>query len=429
MTIISNIFTCLPVLLALTNMQIHPLKGWKKYSVYAIFMLGYAFLFPSISAYIIPVNLIGAWILFAVFDKEHAVVNAVSSSLGWAVSVVLDYVLVLLLPLFNISVMDLMTNTKSIQYIVFCALLSVVIYAATYYLGKYFRYLYIDKFKIDTLHSKIKRALILDIVIEVLIILLGNMYIHHYNLGIRAIFITGILYLAQLIIMICIAYQIYSIAQKETVLKMEYQYAKQYSDQLEISNEGYRTDKHDFENTLNSLAYYLDNALYDEANRWLQEHIMPSHKASSELKDKALAMLTNISVSEVKSIFYAGIIKAINAGISVNLFIPESIDTINMVPYDLMRIMGIFLDNAIEGALETDNRYMYSSLKYDDLTKKVYIEIQNATNLTELPKGSTKGSGHGIGLLNAENILKKYQNANLVTNIIDGKFVQSLSIG
>lgn len=429
MTIISNIFTCLPVLLALTNMQIHPLKGWKKYSVYAIFMLGYAFLFPSISAYIIPVNLIGAWTLFAAFDKEHAVVNAVSSSLGWAASVVLDYALVLLLPLFNISVMDLMTDTKSIQYIVFCALLSVVIYAATYYLGKYFRYLYIDKFKIDTLHSKIKRTLILDIVIEVLIILLGNMYIHHYNLGIRAIFITGILYLAQLIIMICIAYQIYSIAQKETVLKMEYQYAKQYSDQLEESNKGYRSERHEFKNTLRSLAYYLDNTLYNEASLLLKGHIIPFHDLSSEATDKALAMLANLSVPEIKSVLNAGVVSAIKSGISVDLFIPDLIDVINMDSYDLMRIMSIFWDNAIEGALETERRLLFLSIKHDEELNRINIEVQNTTILTELPKGSTKGPGRGIGLLNVESILKKYQKVNLVTNIIDGKFVQSLSVG
>lgn len=100
---------------------------------------------------------------------------------------------------------------------------------------------------------------------------------------------------------------------------------------------------------------------------------------------------------------------------------------------DLCRIIGIFLDNAIEATLETDHPLIDFALI--DLDTQYIFVISNSFLEKGIPYGtlmkpnvSTKGANRGIGLYNAHEIIAKYNHVFLDTEIQGTTFVQRLQI-
>jgi sensor histidine kinase regulating citrate/malate metabolism len=94
----------------------------------------------------------------------------------------------------------------------------------------------------------------------------------------------------------------------------------------------------------------------------------------------------------------------------------ESIDLQFMEPIEITTVFGNLLDNAIEACNALpDNRYI--SLKLDTYNDFVAIHISNSSSGHTKWSGrkpvSQKGKDHGIGLINVENIIKKY-NGNMI---------------
>lgn len=69
--------------------------------------------------------------------------------------------------------------------------------------------------------------------------------------------------------------------------------------------------------------------------------------------DYKLNQLSNVGVLEIKSLLSVKMIYAHESGIDVTIDIPDRVDSFLIDTVDLARILGIFLDNAIEAALET----------------------------------------------------------------------------
>ena len=98
---------------------------------------------------------------------------------------------------------------------------------------------------------------------------------------------------------------------------------------------------------------------------------------------------------------------------------------------DLCRVIGIFLDNAIEAALETKQPEIRMAIL--DEEKEIIFIISNSFLDTGLPYAtfrkagiSTKGSNRGIGLYNAREILSGYDHIFWDTETREGHFIQCL---
>lgn len=98
----------------------------------------------------------------------------------------------------------------------------------------------------------------------------------------------------------------------------------------------------------------------------------------------------------------------------------------------LCKLIGIYFDNAIEAALTTRKKYIL--LEIYELSDKVNIVISNTFEKTDNfdlrhEKGITsKGEGHGNGLYFASNILSRNKWLEAKNEIIDGYYIQTLSI-
>ena len=98
----------------------------------------------------------------------------------------------------------------------------------------------------------------------------------------------------------------------------------------------------------------------------------------------------------------------------------------------ICKLIGIYFDNAIEAAIETKKKYVI--LEIYELSDKVNIVFSNTFKTSNdikkrNEKGTTtKGEGHGNGLYFANNILSKNKWLDSKQEIIDGYYIQTLSI-
>lgn len=219
----------------------------------------------------------------------------------------------------------------------------------------------------------------------------------------------------------------------EAKKKVEYlENLNEYTRNLEMVYNNLRSFKHDYVNIMTSLAAYIDEKRYDELETFFYEHILPMQKNLTQ-KNGALNNLLHVNVLELKSILYTKLLLAVNQDIEVNVDIPEEIDSINMDPVDLTRMLGIYLDNAIEACLETEHpiiNFHLGKINQDIVFIISNTFIDKGLSVAQMYKKdvTTKGDGHGIGLHNVSEILNHYNNIYHETLMEEGLFIQQLQI-
>ena len=219
----------------------------------------------------------------------------------------------------------------------------------------------------------------------------------------------------------------------EAQKKVEYlENLNEYTKNLEMVYNNLRSFRHDYINIMASLAAYIDEKKYEELGAFFYEHILPMQKNLTQ-KNGALNNLLNVNILELKSILYTKLLLAVNQDIEVNIDIPDQIDSIHMDPVDLTRMLGIYLDNAIEACLETEHPVIHFHL--GKMNQDIVFIISNSfidkgLSLDQMLKKevTTKGAGHGIGLYNVSEILNRYNNIYHETLIKEGLFIQQFQI-
>ena len=127
---------------------------------------------------------------------------------------------------------------------------------------------------------------------------------------------------------------------------------QEYTRNLEVMCNNLRLFKHDCINILTSMSGYIENGDMEELKTYFEGKILPTRNLIAQ-GDYKLNQLSNIGILEIKSLLSAKMIYAHETGIDVTIDIPDFAAEFSMDTVDLARILGIFLDNAIEAALET----------------------------------------------------------------------------
>ena len=141
--------------------------------------------------------------------------------------------------------------------------------------------------------------------------------------------------------------------------------------------------------------------------------------------------LSSMQIPEVKSLLISKILSERAKSLKVKIQIASPISWMVMDTGDFCRVLGIYLDNALDGALESEKKELQISL--DDTAEGHSLVIINSCNSPSLPLDrigqesfTTKGSGHGMGLATAAEILKKHPYVYKRTLLKDGYFIQQL---
>lgn len=207
---------------------------------------------------------------------------------------------------------------------------------------------------------------------------------------------------------------------------------QRYTEQLENTYDTLRSFKHDYHNIMLSMSHYIESGDMDGLKLFFNEKITPLDRQIS--KDTAhLNQLKNLKIPELKGLLTSKLLYAADQDIDVKIDIRDEVSTLPMDAIDLVRVMGILLDNAIEAALESDTPALQFSMVA--LEKECLIIIKNTFVDKGIPLASirrpdvsSKGKNRGVGLYNVEQIFQKYKDIFWETETSEGLFVQRLQL-
>jgi two-component system sensor histidine kinase AgrC len=209
--------------------------------------------------------------------------------------------------------------------------------------------------------------------------------------------------------------------------------SRKYIAGLEDSYRSLRTLKHDYVNMLASFKLYIDTGDMAGLKGYYYEEFTQIRKYIHD-QDRLFNDLQSIQVSEVKSILAYKCAEAAGQGIAVHIEAPESIDGFGVSTAVVCQMLGILLDNAIEGTAEADEKTLRVAL-FRNPNSKTFV-IQNTWMKRDIPLNrifalgySTKGEGRGIGLHTLRQYTDKIKDLTLSTETSDGHFTQILTVG
>lgn len=156
--------------------------------------------------------------------------------------------------------------------------------------------------------------------------------------------------------------------------------------------------------------------------------------------DKDLKIRTSvISNTMLGSLIYSKLLTMKEKNINYNLHIDKTLSKVNIINLgdktnvDICKIMGVYLDNAIEAVMEADIKEVNIDLYI--LDKNLFITVANTfkgkVNLDSISDYgyTTKSEGHGYGLSLVKEIIKDNDALSSDTEVIDNKvFVQKIQI-
>lgn len=205
----------------------------------------------------------------------------------------------------------------------------------------------------------------------------------------------------------------------------------EYNHELEKNMEDMRGIRHDIKNLFLTMGGFVDRSSDEEMKVFYEENIVPFTKQELQ-KNDLYVKLAGIHDESLKSFLYFKIMQGIEQNVPMDLRIrlagADDIFCIGQI--DLIRILGILIDNAVEEA-KSCNGTVVISMKEN---KQEYLfSVSNTVRQQTREKGvvagtTDKGLGRGSGLLIADKLIRKYKNVLLNSFFMENEFVQCLRI-
>jgi two-component system sensor histidine kinase AgrC len=205
---------------------------------------------------------------------------------------------------------------------------------------------------------------------------------------------------------------------------------RMYTNEIESMQQEIRKFKHDYMNILASLSGYIEQNNMAGLKKYFDEKIM-TFSVQKDSIDKTVDRLIYVEQEELKGLLAMKVIRAQEAGVKVEIDMVEKVK-FHMDIVDLCRIVGIFVDNAIEAAaLSTEKTIAIGMVNVDE--KALLIVTNTVAEMVPIyklrEKGfTTKGNNHGLGLEIVRGILKSYPNVNNDMKFENQMFTQVLEV-
>ena len=308
----------------------------------------------------------------------------------------------------------------------------VVVLMLTYFITKkiitYF-HLELNYFDKDYLYPFLKKVILAFFTLHILSFISDMVSTHaHFN-SFGSILATIVFICLLLIFFAMNSHKVR--VEKEIALKQkkfEQEHLQTYTDEIVGLYNEIRGFRHDYAGMLVSMQMAIDSSDLQEIDRVYNEVLV---KANQKLRSDKYTYfdLNNIEDSALRSLIAQSIVYARNNDVEFTLEVKDIITRLSIDLLDLVRIMSVLLNNAVEGAAESYSKQMEVAVIKMDL--ETVIVIQNSCKYTMTPSEdlfelgfSTKGRNRGIGLNNVKEILDKYENIILETEMEDSKFRQ-----
>lgn len=207
---------------------------------------------------------------------------------------------------------------------------------------------------------------------------------------------------------------------------------KQENERLEECYDDIRSFRHDFSNIMQAMGGYI--LIRDW--RGLEKIYDGISDETAELKNCLGISNVNINNPAVYNLINNKYYYAKKYNIKMYVDVQIDLRSLNISDFNLCRILGILIDNAIEATKECDDKIIKVKFIFDKLNKRNLIIIENPYNnkYVDLKNMYVKGftskknkKDHGLGLWKVKQIINLNKNLQLYTNA-NKLFKQQLEI-
>lgn len=208
-----------------------------------------------------------------------------------------------------------------------------------------------------------------------------------------------------------------------------------YNKTLTILYDNIRVFKHDFNNIVQSIGGYISTNNMDG----LKDYYSGLMEDCKKVNNLAVLNPELINNPAVYSLLTSKYHKAEELNIKMNFEVFLDLETLNIKTYDLTRMLGILLDNAIEASSKCEDKVINITIRKDNKVNRQLFIIENTYTNKDInidrifEKGYTSkkeedNKNHGLGLWEVRKILSKNNNLNLFTTKNKEFFKQQLEI-
>lgn len=334
---------------SLTALLTEKLKYWQ-YILLIAYVSGWAFLSGITgTGHIFGLLTIpGALILLALMVRRYRVENICLACLGYLAEVFLNNVLLSAIAfLFRISVAELIRS-----YVMgFWALFFVILLLA---MGLLRLLLYRKLHLLRYLEggSMIRYGLLGNLFLYVVIFLLLISMGHWVGYSTRAIVLNCVLFFLCLTASSILIVRCVKAIRSEENIKAEMrqqELTRSYISGLEYMVDEMSAFRHDYKNILAAMAGFIHENRMDELRDFFERQIQDA-VPDKESKGQAWSSLRNVEPMELKGFLYEKVLTAMSRNVAVQVDIRRNIRVSCKNMKKIIRILGIFLDNAIEAA-------------------------------------------------------------------------------
>lgn len=257
---------------------------------------------------------------------------------------------------------------------------------------------------------------------------------HYLQFGIQPRYLTEYLmvWMAMMLLVIALVVSMARRDRDQRQLQLQRDVIAQqtlYEQSLEELRQEMRCFRHDYKNL---LAGYAGEGQEGALSRSMQELEEGFERRLGEKIRNAL-WIGNLRIPQVRSLMLAGLTQMAEKGVECRVEVLYPVERAYMELQDLIRCLGILMDNALEAALETEKPWVEILLLQEEDALTIRISnpwLENADPARFWEEGfSSRGKGRGTGLFSYRRILKRYPRALSATRWDDGVFVQELTTG
>ena len=316
-----------------------------------------------------------------------------------------------------------------------------IIYSFTLYIILFIIYKIFKKFNIhitlfDKFDSWSYNILIINFIVGILSIAIQAYieYLYTDYIPLNLIFISIAVLLLYFFISLYSLFRTSKLEQTEQLLEEE----KMYNKTLNTLHDNIRGFKHDFNNIVQAIGGYI-SANNIEGLKVYYRDLLKDCQINNNLAVLNPELINNPAIYSLLADKYY---KAEELNIQINLEVFVDLNNLNVKTYELTRILGILLDNAIEASAKCENKVINIIFRKDKPTRTLII-IQNSYTNKDVSidrifeKGFTSkddnetnenAKSHGLGLWEVRKYLRKHTNLDLFTTKNEEFFTQQFEI-
>ena len=347
--------------------------------------------------------------------------GAIASVLLLAYASILEIVSVLILKGFDVSVESIANN---IYYnSLYACVLGILEALSAFIINKFHK-------SLAGVENKLKYFLpqfiaIIICMIPTMVLLIFNYYKY------SALFI--VLNLVQLVVVTLVGvYSIRFVAKHENT-ELELANTITYNETLKKVNEGVRGFKHDMGNIVQAILGYIAINDSEGAKRYCQNLVI----GFNDINILSILSPKVIDDPAIYGVVVNKILMARDKNMTLSLDINLNVSEIDFPKFELSRMLGILIDNAIEAGEQTNDKKLIVNMRRDEQRYADIIVISNSINDTSIDTHkifeknySTKENPSGFGLYEVNKFIKQNPNSYIVTTIDKNEklFTQTLTI-